>query len=100
MRVFVLAPLAFAHSAADRFWLADARQNRVGRRPLAESFWSLLNSPAPGPPAVGRRMRRERKAICRSEELKDQKSGILRNTENRKTKNEEKIEIQKEDKKD
>ncbi len=38
MRAFVLAPLAFAHSAADRLALADARANRVGGRPLAESF--------------------------------------------------------------
>ena len=34
VRAFVLAPLAFAHSAADRFWLADARQNRRNWRPL------------------------------------------------------------------
>ena len=36
VRAFVLAPLAFAHSAADRFWLADARQNRRNWRPLGE----------------------------------------------------------------
>jgi len=38
VRVLVLAPLAFAHSAADRLALADARANRVDRRPLAEMF--------------------------------------------------------------
>ena len=38
VRIFVLAPLAFAHSAADRFVRADARPNRVDRRPLAERF--------------------------------------------------------------
>jgi hemerythrin-like metal-binding protein len=43
VRVFVLAPLAFAHSAADRFVRADARPNRVNWRPLgAISPWLSL----------------------------------------------------------
>jgi len=34
----VLAPLAFAHSASDTFWLAYARQNVVGRYPIGEIY--------------------------------------------------------------
>jgi hypothetical protein len=43
VRVLVLAPLAFAHSATDRLALADARANRVDRRPLgASSSWHFV----------------------------------------------------------
>src|SRR5512145_2907453 len=54
VRAFVLAPLAFAHSAADRFWLADARQNRRNWRPLGEILISCVSYIiSPGPPVVG-----------------------------------------------
>src|SRR5512145_2843652 len=64
VRAFVLAPLAFAHSAADQFWLADARQNCRNWRPLGE-IPKTLPRPASHPWLAERRGWKRRSDLSR-----------------------------------